>query len=435
MIFKTQAVAAVTDDLDPRSGAPGAAAATARIIQIPAYIDHEKQVATASVALAVRVLTAGATITADGVATLTLYVKDQSSAVWRRVGATPSLSNDQVYAIPLPATGQPASVFVAATAISGTSGTNIEIDVAAAGPISPEAAVTGVTGGVATQVTLAALNAKVPALSRTATGNITTAAGASTAYVELVCPGAGSALFYLSGTFAGYTIVVDGLLNGVAQTLWFTPVQTDEFLTSRALTDSTAIAFRVPGAGAYDSIRVRATARTSGTLAAYVAATDSLSLAPRVTEDHQTFTDTPPTSASTAQSTTTAGRIVSGVLTGMSAYDMLSIASTGAGNTGGTLDTVVLDSFDKGVTWREFARIQRAAAAASSTICTSPVMDSTHTTVGRNTTAASLVPAMTINTTRPGIWGDYMTVIYVSGASTSAATSHTTSITGRSARR
>lgn len=105
------------------------------------------------------------------------------------------------------------------------------------------------------------------------TGNITaagTGAGSSVA-VNLAEPGSptGPITALLSGTYAGVTVVAEGDPDGTGtawQTLELRPIPSYARYPSVALTDNATAAYLIPRNG-MAAIRVRATARTSGTVA------------------------------------------------------------------------------------------------------------------------------------------------------------------------
>lgn len=138
--------------------------------------------------------------------------------------------------------------------------------------------------------------------------------------------------------------------------------------------------------------------------------------------------ETSPAAASTVASTATIG--------GLDGGDIVQVIATLTGATGGTLDVYLVDSFDGGTTWLELCHFpQLADGGAVRTYTTTQVLDSTITTVGKNTTAATCVGTLAANTVRPGPWGDQVKAVFVAGGGTSVGAAQVVTLIVHNARR
>lgn len=123
---------------------------------------------------------------------------------------------------------------------------------------------------------------------------------------------------------------------------------------------------------------------------------------------------TSPASASTA------------VVTGVSSFknfDAITFIATIRGATGGTLDVYVQHSQD-GTNWYDYIHFpQLTAAAAAVTYHYSPALNDVLTVIGSGTT-----PALAAGTCAGGHPFEYLRVLYVAGASTSAGAAQSISV-------
>jgi hypothetical protein len=125
-----------------------------------------------------------------------------------------------------------------------------------------------------------------------------------------------------------------------------------------------------------------------------------------------------------------------GVIGGLATFDTIAIVATLLGAANGTLDVYLVDSFDGGTTWLEYARFtQVAASAATKTYVIDPVLTGSITAVTRNATATSAIGTLAANAIRPGKWGDFMKAIFVAGAGTTAGATQTIEVFGSNTRR
>lgn len=131
---------------------------------------------------------------------------------------------------------------------------------------------------------------------------------------------------------------------------------------------------------------------------------------------------TSPTAAGTAANTAAGG---------FSVYKSVTFKATITGATGGTLDVYVQHSADN-VVWDDYIHFpQAAAAAAAVSYSYDPALNDSIVTVGGGTT-----PALAAGSVAGGHPMDYLRVLYVAGASTSAGAAQSVKVlcTGRSDR-
>ena len=136
-------------------------------------------------------------------------------------------------------------------------------------------------------------------------------------------------------------------------------------------------------------------------------------------------TETTPSSATTAAS--------AGTIKGCNGFDsvcgILEFTGVGGGM-GGTLDVYVQSSWDEGTTWFDFVHFtQFASGAASSTAKFSSDVLNTITTIGKNTS-----PALAANSCAGRDWGDWIRMLYVAGASTTAGATVKLTVIGKNTR-
>ncbi len=110
---------------------------------------------------------------------------------------------------------------------------------------------------------------------------------------------------------------------------------------------------------------------------------------------------------------------------GFSRFQSLTFIATLAGGTGGTLDVYVQHSADN-VTFYDYVHFaQLAAGAASVTYSYAPALNDTISTIGKNTT-----PVLAAGTAAGGHPFDFLRVLYVAGASTSAGAAQSVKVLG-----
>lgn len=113
-----------------------------------------------------------------------------------------------------------------------------------------------------------------------------------------------------------------------------------------------------------------------------------------------------------------ASTVVTTGINGLSAASSITIFAKVAGATGGVLDIYIQDS-PNGVRWYDYWHIpQIAAGAAAVQYAYCPALNDSVTVIG--SVDAGTTPLLAAGAVRGGKWNDYMRVIYVAGASTSA---------------
>lgn len=114
-----------------------------------------------------------------------------------------------------------------------------------------------------------------------------------------------------------------------------------------------------------------------------------------------------------------AGTLAHAAVTGLGAFNSMTVYASLVGATGGTLDLYLQYSPDGGTTWVDYAHYAQLAAGAAAVqkvfSVTKDYDEKTITTVGSGST-----PALAANTVLGGDWGDRLRVVEVAGASTSA---------------
>lgn len=140
---------------------------------------------------------------------------------------------------------------------------------------------------------------------------------------------------------------------------------------------------------------------------------------------HYTFSETSPAAAGTAASSNAISAVAASYPAGVAAplddYDALDITAVLKGATGGTLDVYIQTSLDGGVTWTDSVHFPQLAAGASQVIYRTSI---TH--LAQPTSAAPVVvgqglnPALAVNVSVQGGWGDRARLVMVAGSGTSA---------------
>lgn len=127
MNFTLIAKADVADDADPNVTPPAAA----RVATIAELIGSKQNVLVGGLALAVRVLTAGNALCADGVADLIPWIYDEATTAWiKGPSSLAALVVNASSIVPLPAAAMTTKVFVQAKTIGGTNKDHVQILVA-----------------------------------------------------------------------------------------------------------------------------------------------------------------------------------------------------------------------------------------------------------------------------------------------------------------
>lgn len=226
MIFNRITKADIVDDADPRVTPPSAA----RVASLGEYADTEHSIMTASVVVFIRVLDVAEAVVAAGTASITVYVKDKSSGFWLKTDAAhAALAVNQVLFVPIPAVQSDVDVFVQLTSITGAGATHVVYGIAPGGPTAPDISISSVNlniaagaGGLATETTLAALNAKTdgPWSSYTSTVREKTAtvkgtAGDLKSFVVNLATDAGATLYVQAHDAAAATPVSTGTIKFV----------------------------------------------------------------------------------------------------------------------------------------------------------------------------------------------------------------------------
>ena len=131
--------------------------------------------------------------------------------------------------------------------------------------------------------------------------------------------------------------------------------------------------------------------------------------------------DTSPSAAST---------VVGSVARGLGEYDSLQIVAELTGATGGTLDVYLQFSTDNGTTWFDYVHFPQKAAASGLTRHLVPVAREWQPSAAITTIGKDASPALAVNTSVGGDWGNMIRAVYVAGASTSAGAAQTITIMG-----
>jgi len=127
-----------------------------------------------------------------------------------------------------------------------------------------------------------------------------------------------------------------------------------------------------------------------------------------------TLTDTSPAGASTIA----AG---AATLTGLSAYENLTVFADITGGSGGTLNVFVQTSWDGGTTWTDWIAFPQASAgAALATYKAHGALTGLVTTVGK-----ALTPALAAGNVAGGYWGNMARLVYMTGSGNSAGATQT----------
>ena len=132
-----------------------------------------------------------------------------------------------------------------------------------------------------------------------------------------------------------------------------------------------------------------------------------------------------------ATSPSAAGTAANASAGGFSTYKSVTFKATLAGATGGTLDVYVQHSAD-GTTWYDYLHFpQLAASATAVSYSYDPALNDSIVTVGSGTS-----PVLAAGSVAGGAPMDYLRVLYVAGASTSAGAAQSVKAlcTGRSDR-
>ena len=114
------------------------------------------------------------------------------------------------------------------------------------------------------------------------------------------------------------------------------------------------------------------------------------------------------------------GTVAVAGVNGFSTARSLAIIATVRGATGGVLDIYIQDSPDN-VTWFDYWHLtQLSAGAAAKTFCYCPSASNAIVEIG-----SGLSPILAAGAVRGGPWCDWLRVLYVAGASTSAGGAQT----------
>lgn len=112
------------------------------------------------------------------------------------------------------------------------------------------------------------------------------------------------------------------------------------------------------------------------------------------------------------------GTLAHAAVTGLGAFNSMTVWANLVGATGGTLDLYLQYSPDGGTTWVDFVHFgQLAAGAAAIQKVFSITKDGS---TGLTTVGSGSTPALAASTVINGDWGDRLRVVEVAGASTSA---------------
>jgi hypothetical protein len=113
-----------------------------------------------------------------------------------------------------------------------------------------------------------------------------------------------------------------------------------------------------------------------------------------------------------------AGTLAHTAVTGLGAYNSMTVYASLVGATGGTLDLYLQYSPDSGTTWVDFAHYAQLAAGASAVQKLFTITKDTSTAI--TTVGSGSTPVLAANTVVNGDWGDRIRLVEVAGASTSA---------------